>query len=419
MRFIEQEDPQFFDQFSKSEMLAHYTKTSSYANFCAKRKIKTQLVSLRNDDNQIVATALIQWKKIAGMKFGYICYGFNLDYTKQAILSTMSTELRNLAMRQHAVYIHMELNVPRRQHEQDGTVSEHGWNHEYVVDWLCACGWKHLGYNYGYSGNIMSRFTYINHLDSDWEQIKKGIKHATSLENKNKIRALEVRQGDIADIKTLVKAEKELAKKLHFIIKKEDYFQDLVSCFKDEVRLYVVSADYHKAIDNLKDWQQQLLEQQVQIKNSSRLKQLDTQIQAIQKEIKEIEKVITVQSVQRVELGVKLIIHQKDHVYNVNMYTLKTLPNFRAAFALHRAVLEDCYKKKARTYDFEGVSGALNQDDPYYGIHEFKKSFGGEFVEFLGDFDCLIDPQKYKMIQLIQRLKRKLKKLILHWSIHN
>lgn len=68
-----------------------------------------------------------------------------------------------------------------------------------------------------------------------------------------------------------------------------------------------------------------------------------------------------------------------EHVYK------KTLMNFRAAFALHRYAIEDLYNQGAKTYDFEGISGSLDPNDEYYGQQDFKKSFGGDFLEFLGN----------------------------------
>lgn len=38
-------------------------------------------------------------------------------------------------------------------------------------------------------------------------------------------------------------------------------------------------------------------------------------------------------------------------------------------------------------YDFRGVSGDLDENNPLYGLYRFKKGFGGEMVEFIGEWD--------------------------------
>jgi lipid II:glycine glycyltransferase (peptidoglycan interpeptide bridge formation enzyme) len=40
-------------------------------------------------------------------------------------------------------------------------------------------------------------------------------------------------------------------------------------------------------------------------------------------------------------------------------------------------------------YDFRGVSGDLNEDNPLYGLYRFKKGFSGVFTEFIGEWDMV------------------------------
>ena len=51
--------------------------------------------------------------------------------------------------------------------------------------------------------------------------------------------------------------------------------------------------------------------------------------------------------------------------------------------------------KGAKTYDFEGISGSMDPKDEYYGQTDFKKSFGGDYLEFLGEFDAVFRPSQY------------------------
>lgn len=43
-------------------------------------------------------------------------------------------------------------------------------------------------------------------------------------------------------------------------------------------------------------------------------------------------------------------------------------------------------------YDFRGVSGDLNPDNPLYGLYRFKQGFGARLVEFIGEYDLVFDP---------------------------
>lgn len=48
-----------------------------------------------------------------------------------------------------------------------------------------------------------------------------------------------------------------------------------------------------------------------------------------------------------------------------------------------------------RMYDFRGVSGDLSPDNPLYGLFRFKKGFGGDFTEFVGEYDLVYSPAVY------------------------
>lgn len=43
-------------------------------------------------------------------------------------------------------------------------------------------------------------------------------------------------------------------------------------------------------------------------------------------------------------------------------------------------------------YDFRGVSGDLNPNNPLYGLYRFKQGFGARLVEFIGEYDLVFDP---------------------------
>ncbi|MDR3288873.1 MAG: peptidoglycan bridge formation glycyltransferase FemA/FemB family protein [Peptococcaceae bacterium] len=43
-------------------------------------------------------------------------------------------------------------------------------------------------------------------------------------------------------------------------------------------------------------------------------------------------------------------------------------------------------------YDFRGVPGRLEEDNPLYGLYRFKKGFNGEYTEFVGEWDKVYRP---------------------------
>jgi peptidoglycan pentaglycine glycine transferase (the first glycine) len=63
-------------------------------------------------------------------------------------------------------------------------------------------------------------------------------------------------------------------------------------------------------------------------------------------------------------------------------------------------------------YDFRGVSGDLDEDNPLYGLYRFKKGFNGDLLEFVGEWDKVYSPLFYwlwtKVLPVYLKLSRAL-----------
>ncbi|MBO8128191.1 MAG: peptidoglycan bridge formation glycyltransferase FemA/FemB family protein [Peptococcaceae bacterium] len=71
----------------------------------------------------------------------------------------------------------------------------------------------------------------------------------------------------------------------------------------------------------------------------------------------------------------------------------RVMPNY----ALQWAMIRWAKSLGCRIYDFRGVSGDLNPDNPLYGLYRFKKGFAGDFTEFIGEFDYPLAPLWYQL----------------------
>ncbi len=69
--------------------------------------------------------------------------------------------------------------------------------------------------------------------------------------------------------------------------------------------------------------------------------------------------------------------------------------------AIRRARREGC-----AVYDFRGVSGDLSEDNPLYGIYRFKKGFGAELLELVGEWDRPVRPLAYLLARRALPLAR-------------
>ena len=60
-------------------------------------------------------------------------------------------------------------------------------------------------------------------------------------------------------------------------------------------------------------------------------------------------------------------------------------------------------------YDFRGVSGVVDESHPQYGLYRFKKGFGAEFTEFIGEMYIAYKPMVYSIYKFSEKTYRTLR----------
>jgi len=69
--------------------------------------------------------------------------------------------------------------------------------------------------------------------------------------------------------------------------------------------------------------------------------------------------------------------------------------NLMPNYLLQWSMIQWAIENNCRVYDFRGVSGDISEDNPHYGLYRFKKGFGGDFTEFVGEYDYVQNKLAY------------------------
>ena len=84
--------------------------------------------------------------------------------------------------------------------------------------------------------------------------------------------------------------------------------------------------------------------------------------------------------------------------------------NLMPNYLLQWRMIQWAVEKGCRIYDFRGVSGDLSPDNPLYGLYQFKKGFGGEFTEFIGEMDLILNRPVAFAVKNGTKLMKKVRK---------
>jgi lipid II:glycine glycyltransferase (peptidoglycan interpeptide bridge formation enzyme) len=72
----------------------------------------------------------------------------------------------------------------------------------------------------------------------------------------------------------------------------------------------------------------------------------------------------------------------------------------RGSNAVQWAMLRDAAAAGATVYDLRGITDTLSEDDPHFGLIQFKLGTGGEAVEYVGEWDLPLNRVLFKAFDL-------------------
>ena len=85
--------------------------------------------------------------------------------------------------------------------------------------------------------------------------------------------------------------------------------------------------------------------------------------------------------------------------------------NLMPNYLLQWEMIKMAIARKDDIYDFRGVSGVVDESHPQYGLYRFKKGFGAEFTEFIGEVYIPFKPIRYKLYKFSEKAFRTLRGL--------
>lgn len=389
MELLRSTDKTAFDTFVKSQPHIHYSKLWFWGQFESLHGYQAQYWRFV-DLGKTVATAICLQKSTIFGKLWYIPNGPSLSIEQPNLLEEVLDLIKRNAVKFNILSVRIDTNIPRNHHDNQGNLIEDGFSNESITQRFENTGFKHTGYNYGYSGYLFSRFTYVLDLEGDTGSlVDKIAPNVRNLYKKNLRRGVIVRNGTRDDLVYLARFGIELSKKLYFKPKSLKFFQQLYDLAAENVLYRVAIADLNVAKQTIAKERETLLIAYDKAKDNPRkagfLKETQRQLDDLEREENDLNQLIK-QHGDTLILGASLYLIAGDRSYNVYTYTNKDFPSFHATISLHVDSYEELKERGVRYYDFVGVSGSLDPKDPYYGLHDFKRKFGGDFVENLGEF---------------------------------
>jgi len=428
-------EKKLFDKFVNTHKTkSHFLQSLSWGEFAKiKKNLTPHYLGLVNEKDEIVAATLLLEKKLPlNLTYFYAPRGFVLDYKKKELVKTMTSKVIEFIKNKKAIFLKIDPDIIRTSINYQGEATNNP-DYKEIFKTLKEAGFKHQGYTKNFE-TMQPRYTFRINLDQSLEEIEEHFSKTTKQRISKSLKLdTEVTIGNINDIKEFYHLMTLTENRKDFISYNEDYYETLYEIFNgnesSKATLFLGKVHLNKTIKalekNLKTINNQIsilpidnLSKSAKIK----LNELSKQKENIQKEIEKYKEYkkdygndITLSAHMIIEYGDKAwVLYAGNH----NILS-ETYVNYNTYFE-H---LKYCKNQGLKIYDQFGTTGDLSKDNPRLGLHEFKKKFGGDYIEFMGEWDYITNYPMYfvftKLVPIYRKMIRNKSKKELKHEINN
>lgn len=398
-----------FETFSLTHPQNNFIQSADFVRFQRARGQVVELFGVTRDGELVAAGKLNYTTNRLGYKVCECAKGPLMDYTDAPLVSDVVGLLKERAAGRKAAELRISPNLPYIARDEDGAEHPEVTDNRPLVAELARLGFEHQG----------SEMDFVN---VNWMFIKKleGIKDAeelimsTSYRTRKAIRKAEkngvfLEQATPETLDDFYNALSTAGDEKGFIYREREYYEQLLRTTSPEfTKLMMAKIDipaYRKSITERLEAEsaaaaelRREVEETGSKKKANRLKVVQDLADSYERSLKDIERfpdsvgVATVAAIHFVCFG--------DEVVCVIGGTVQDYIYFNGATSLYWGMMLHGLEKGYSRYNFYGTFGIEGQDEEGHGGYQFKKGFGGEVVQLVGDFVIPVRPVAFRANRL-------------------
>ena len=409
MQLVELNEKEY-KEFTKNNK-AHFLQSYEWGEVSHLRKNKVYYLGLKDDD-KIVASALVLEKKLySKYTYFYIPRGYTIDYHNKELLKIFTNEMIKFAHEHHAIYFKIDPAIKLHTIDENANIIE-GPNNYDIVKNIESVGFKHLKLTNYFETN-QPRFTFRIPLVGSIEEIENKYTNTTKARIKKALDSeVFVDIGNQDDVKEFSRLMELTEKRQDFYSHSSEFFNNFYKIFKKSnmVTLYLGKINLLKLKTKLDKNIKELEDEFNSLKNidskkaNGRKKEIEKNINSIKSQLEFLKD----KPLKTIVVSSYLIVKYNDFawaLYAANDMDYKTI---YANYLVYQKQIRDSYNEGYKFFDVFGTIGNPNAENKLIGLHDFKKKWGGEYTEFIGEFDYILNPILYFMYKRIAPIKHKI-----------
>lgn len=401
-----------FDRFASNHQYKNYYQTSNFKKVIKKFGYYTKYLGILNDQNKLIGASLIIYKEVfMGKFFGYAPRGILFDYSIPENVNEMTKELKKVLNKEGFILLRIDPYIPLTIRSSEGDIINVNNQGEKIISTLESAGWT-------YKGKTM----YFETEKPRWESLIILNDHPENLFNKfskqirNKIRKASA-NGIIIEKDT----NKDVEKVYDFFKKKSNrpinYYKELIENYSENIDIYIAKVDTEALITNAR----KTYEKEVEINDEYASNIQDMSLPQAEKDSilnkkMNSDKLLTSyknnliqatellkQNPNGLNIAAAIVIYYDNAAYIFVEGIDEEYTNLNASYLLKWQLINDCYEKKMKYINLDGIVGELNEENKYSGLNEMKLGFNSLITEYIGEFDLIINQFNYNLFKKFKK----------------
>ena len=417
MEFVELTDKEF-DKFVQKHEQASYMQSLDLKKFKENNNIKCYIVGVKDKGKVVAATLMYSIGTFMKKKRFYSSRGFIIDYNNIELLTFFVDKIKEYIKKNNGMSLTIDPNIIYRTRSSNGEIIDDNKNDE-VINNLKKLGFIHFGFN-NYFETMQVRWIYRLELKDSYEELKNNfIKSTRKNVEATYNNGVQIRIGNVDDIKSLSAIFKETAERDQFNTKSYEYYKSMFESMPNNIKVYMAYIDPNLYLSkteeklenektNNKEIEEKMKTGMVGSKLLNKKEVSDKLIEKYTEELKEAKKMLK-EHPNGVDIGALISMKSGTDYISLSSGTLTQYKKFYPKYALYDAHIKDAYKMGFKYVNFYGIAGDFDPSNKYYGIYEFKKGFNGNVVEYIGEFTLPVTAT-YKTFKTLRKIKRIIKK---------
>lgn len=392
-----------FTKFALNHPLKSFVQTTQMGEIRKSKGWNVEYLGLKDNNKLVGATLIVSLVRFLGKKEFYAPRGFLIDYNNQQLVTTFTKKVLDYVKKNNGFKLRIDPYIVYKERNRDGEIIE-GIDNSRVVSLL-----KKLGFTKSKTDEQL-KWLYVLDIENKTEEdiLKDMYPTTRNIIRKTLKTNIELKELGIDELPLFEKITVDTANRRGFSSKDLDYYKQMKELFKDDVKYVVATIDLEKYINTLKeslDKETDRLNKLSDVKaNEGKKKEINVTINSLNKNITKAENFIKEDSKTIILSGAMFITYGDEIVY-LFCGNYKKYMSFQAQYFIQWQMIKYGIENHYKTYNFYGISGIFDKNDPSYGIYEFKKGFGGQVVELLGDYETGCGPI-YKLYKFLKGLKK-------------